>query len=192
MDMHELVLKTRSYRGFDESVKITREQLLKLVDLARLSASSQNKQPLRYFLSYTPEQNAVIQPLTGWARRLPDLKLPREGHRPTAFIVVLIDKTFGDPVAFKRDVGIVSQSIMLGATEMGLSGCMIGNFSAEKVSAALDLPENLHPELILALGKGDETIKIVPLKEGEKFDYYRDENDVHYVPKRALEDIVLN
>ena len=192
MDMHELVLKTRSYRGFDESVKISREQLLKLVDLARLSASSQNNQPLRDYLSWTPEQNAVIQPLTGWARRLPDLNLPREGHRPTAFIVVLIDKTFGDPVAFKRDVGIVSQSIMLGATEMGLSGCMIGNFSAEKVSAALSLPENLHPELILALGKGDETIKIVPLKEGEKFDYYRDENDVHYVPKRALEDIVLN
>ena len=190
MDMHELVYKTRSVRGFDESFKISKEQLLSLVDLARLSASSQNIQPLKYYLSYTSEKNAVIQPLTGWARKLPGLNLPREGHRPTAFIVILIDTHIAEPRLFKRDVGIAAQSIMLGATEKGLSGCMIGNFSPDKVSEALNLPEHLYPELILALGKGEENIKIVPLTDNN-YSYYRDENDIHYVPKRALSDIVI-
>jgi len=43
----------------------------------------------------------------------------------------------------------------------------------------------------VAVGKPDEEIVIREIEKGESTKYYRDENDVHYVPKRKLEDILL-
>ena len=45
--------------------------------------------------------------------------------------------------------------------------------------------------LIVAFGKPDETIVLTELEEGGSVNYYRDEDDVHYVPKRKLEDIII-
>ena len=69
---------------------------------------------------------------------------------------------------------------------------MIGNFNPAKISKALELPENLVPMLIVAFGKPDEKIVLTEIDEGESTNYYRDKNDVHYVPKRKLEDIVID
>lgn len=191
--LKDLLLKNRSYRGYDESCTLTREQLLDMVDHARLTPFSQNFQSFKYYLSWTPEQNALIQPLTGWARGLPNMKLPHPGHCPTGFIVICYDSDIGPGVErFWKDVGIAAQTILLRATEMGLGGIMIGNFSPEKVSTALNLASNIRPVLIVALGCPDEEIVLTELKPGDDFNYYRDENDVHYVPKRRLQDIVLD
>lgn len=48
------------------------------------------------------------------------------------------------------------------------------------------------PVLIVAIGKPDETIVLTDVKEDGDINYYRDENDVHYVPKRSLEDLIIN
>jgi nitroreductase len=193
MGFKDLVIKNRSCRGFDESFKITREQLVEFIDCARLAPAAQNIQPLKYYLSCDEQTNALIQPITRWAGALPHLNLPYEGHRPTAFIVMCFDKTVGgeDAGKFMKDVGICAQTIMLAAAEADISGCMIGAFSPEKASAALNLAPHLQPVLILALGKRDEKVEIVDVKEG-KTTYYRDENDVHYVPKRSLEEELIN
>ena len=74
--LKDLVLKNRSYRGYDRSVKMTKEDLLELVDLCRLSASSMNRQALKFHIAYDEKEVAAIQPLTGGARRLPELNLP--------------------------------------------------------------------------------------------------------------------
>ena len=173
MSFKELVVKNRSYRGYDHSRWLTREELLEMVDCARLAASSVNKQPLKYVLVYEPEKVDQVQPLTKWGRALPDMVLPHPGKE------------------FTRDMGIVAQTILLAAVDMGLGGCMIGNFVRAEVSAALDLPEHLEPLLVVALGKPDEEIVLTDLPEDGNTNYYRDADDVHYVPKRALEDIVL-
>ncbi len=191
--LQELILKNRSYRGFDSSVVVTREQLLDMVDCARLSPFSQNFQSFRYFLSCDADTNAIIQPLTGWARALPDRVLPKPGEEPTAFLVMCYDNTIGPGAQrFLKDVGIAAQSILLRATEMGLGGIMIGNFSAQKVAEALKLPENLEVQLIIAIGKPMETVVLCDVGEDGNVNYYRDENDVHYVPKRKLADLVIN
>ena len=75
--------------------------------------------------------------------------------------------------------------------DMGLGGCMIGNFVRAEVSAALDLPGHLEPLLVVAVGKPDEEIVLTDLPEDGNTNYYRDAADVHYAPKRALEGIVL-
>ena len=188
----ELVKKNRSYRGFDETRRVEKEELVQMVNCARLSASSVNIQPFRYYLAWEKEEVDRIQPLTGWARNLPQLKLPHEGMCPTAFIIICQDTEISDSLPrFQKDVGIAAQTILLAATEMGLGGCMIGNFKAGQVKEALKLPENLAPQLIVAIGKPAETIVLKEIEEGEPTAYYRDENDVHYVPKRKLEDVIL-
>ena len=188
----ELVKKNRSYRGYDENRKISREELMEFVDCARFAPSSVNRQPFKYLLAYTQEDLDKIQPLTGWARALPHMKLPHPGKCPTAFIVICQDTEWdADLNRYIRDVGIVAQTMLLAAVEKGLGGIMIGNFSPEKLAKALELPDNIIPMLIVAFGKPDEQIVLTEVEEGESIQYYRDEQDVHYVPKRKLKDVIL-
>lgn len=192
MEFKELVTKNRSYRGYDESRKITKEELVELVNLARLTPSAMNGQPFSYYLAWEKEQLDIIQPLTKWGAALPQLTLPHEGKCPTGFIVICQNREISDNLQqYRTDLGIVAQTMCLGATAMGLGCCMIGNFNGAVLQSALGLSENFFPLLVVAVGKPDETIVIKEIEKGESTKYYRDENDVHYVPKRKLEDILL-
>ncbi len=193
MDLKELVKANRSYRGYDENRRVSREELLEMVDCARLTASSVNRQPLRYYLAYEKEDTERIQPLTKWAKGLPDMDLPHKEMCPAAFIVICQDiRVWESTARFTKDVGIAAQTILLAATEMGLGGCMIGNFNPAKIAETLLLPDNLIPLLVVAIGKPAERVVLREIGPDEPTNYYRDENDVHYVPKRRLEDIVIN
>ena len=187
----DIVMKNRSYRGYDESFRFTKEMLEEYVDVTRFCPSSVNMQPLKYYIAYDKGEVDLIQSMTKWARALPDLNLPFEGHRPTGFIVICQDTNLNSNLnRFCKDVGIVAQTILLMAASQDLGGCMIGNFVKEEVQSKLKLSENLVPLLIVALGKPDETIVITEVKDNQT-KYYRDENNVHYVPKRKLEDILI-
>lgn len=185
--LRELILKNRSYRRFDFSVKISDEQIKNWIDLARLSASGRNSQPLKYAVVTCPEVCAEIFPFLGWAGYLSEWKGPVEGERPVAYVAVLKDKTIsGNHFC---DDGIAMQSILLGATEDGYGGCMIGTVNKSKVARIVDLPEHLEILWIIALGKPAEEVVLEEATNDIK--YWRDENDAHHVPKRPLKEIVL-
>ena len=185
--LKDLVLKNRSYRGYDESRRITREEMLELVDLARLVPSAANRLPLRYHISSEKAEVDAVQALTLWAGALAHLNLPYEGHRPTGFVTICHDTTCGQNL---MDVGIAAQTLLLAAAEKGFGGCMIGSFKKKELAELLTLPEEIVPSLVIALGVPDEEIHLVEA-EGKDTTYYRDENGVHYVPKRSLEEILL-
>ena len=188
----DLVKKNRSCRGYNHSRKMTEQELLELVECARLCASSVNAQPLKYYMAWEEDEVARIQALTGWAKGLPELTLPHPGKEPAAFIIICQDFDIAkSETRHQRDVGVAAQTMLLAAVEKGLGGCMIGNFSPKRVSEELGLPENIVPRLIVALGEPDETVVIKEVDAGEPVNYYRDENDVHYVPKRKLKDVVI-
>ena len=190
--LKELVLKNRSYRGYDESVAVSRETLAEFVDCARLCPSSVNKQPLKYCLVYEKRMVEKLRPLTRWARALQPTELPRPGHWPTAFIVICQDSQIDPNLSrYMKDVGIVAQTMLLAAVEQGLGGCMDGNFTAGEVGQGLNLKEQYHPLLVVAFGKPQEEIVLTDVPEDGNTNYYRDENDVHYVPKRRLEDEII-
>jgi nitroreductase len=190
--LEELVRKNRSYRGYDESVSVTSEQLYRLLSCVRLTPSSTNLQPLKFLVTNTPEENAKIFPYTKWAGKLSHLHLPYEGHRPTAYVVIFIDRTIAqNPTPFLKDVGIAAQTLLLGAVEQGLGGIMIGSFDHDAILKEFSLPDTLQPELVVALGKPDETI-VLEDAEGGEVSYYRDAQDVHHVPKRPLEELILD
>ncbi len=187
--LKDLILKNRSYRRFDQSVPVEMETLRELVDLARCSASATNRQALKFILSNEPEKNALIFPTVGWAGALKDWPGPAEGERPSAYIVILLDKEIAQSAGC--DHGIAAQSILLGAAEKGLGGCMLGSARTGELSKNLNLPDRYEIALVIALGKPAETVVLETLEPGQPFIYWRDKDSVHHVPKRKLDDIII-
>jgi len=187
--LEDLIRKNRSYRRFHQDVPVNLETLRALVNLARLSASGSNLQPLKYILSCEPETNARIFPHTRWAGYLKGWSGPAEGERPAAYIVILGDTEIRK--SFGCDHGIAAQSIMLGATERGLGGCMIGSIDRSELRQVLDIPDHCEILLILALGKPKETVVLEAVGPDGDTKYYRDTDGVHHVPKRSLDELVV-
>ena len=187
--IRDLVRKNRSYRRFHQEVSIELETLRDLIDLARCSASAANRQPLKYILSCTPERNAQIFSTLGWAAALRDWPGPSEGERPSAYVVVLGDKEIGG--SFGVDHGIAAQSILLGAVDKGLGGCMLGSVKRDELRRLLDIAERYEVLLVLALGKPREMVVLEELEPGGDVRYWRDADSVHHVPKRRLDDIII-
>jgi nitroreductase len=186
--IRDLVIKNRSYRRFDESIKISIVQLRSWVDLARLSASGKNAQPLKYILSADSEKNGKIFSTLGWAAYLKEWAGPVEGERPSAYIVQLLDKVIG--TNFFCDDGIAMQSILLGAVEEGFGGCIFRTINKPKLMELLSIPEQFQIINVIALGKPKEKVVIEEIKDGD-FKYWRDGNGVHHVPKRSIEELLI-
>lgn len=188
--LENLIRKNRSCRRFYQNNPVDIQTLEGLVNLGRLSASAANLQPLAYVLSCNPKKNEEIFSCLTWAAYLKDWPGPEEGERPAGYIVVLLDTTISkDPGC---DHGIACQSIMLGAREKGLAGCMIGAIDRERLREVLNISEQYKILLVLAIGSPKETVVIEPVLEPDKsIKYWRDEKSIHHVPKRSLEDIVV-
>ncbi|MBQ7265551.1 MAG: nitroreductase family protein [Firmicutes bacterium] len=188
MEFKDIVYNNRSYRRFYESESINMSTLKYLADLARVSPCGANLQKLRYRLSNTPEENQKIFSCLGWAGYYKDWDGPEEGERPTGYIVILSDKDIKGGSAL--DAGIAAQTIMLAATDKGYRGCMIGNINRQKLFPLLGISEDKYNiELVLALGIPKEEVRICEYTDSVK--YFRDESDVHNVPKKKLEDILV-
>ncbi len=189
LDLKQLIDENRSHREFKAGVKIPRERLEAWILNAPHCPAARNLQAIKYMIIDSDEAVAELLPLTFWAASL-GKKLPPEGHGPCAFIVMCHDHTIAPPKSFfYMDLGICAQTIMLSATNEGFGGCMIGSASIEAVKALYNLPEHLEPALILGLGAPED--KVVLTTSAGDVKYYRDENNVHYVPKRTLDEIIL-
>ncbi|MBC8014499.1 MAG: nitroreductase family protein [Sporomusaceae bacterium] len=186
----KMIAKNRSYRRFHEDENVTLETILSLVDHARLSPSGANKQPLRYVVSYEKHSNAAVYSTLAWAGYLSHWSGPKEGERPSAYIVILQDKN--NKMVGGVDHGIAAQSILLGAIEIGLGGCIIGNIKREELQQHLEIPIQYEILLVIAIGKPKEVVVIDEINADDDIKYWRDESQVHHVPKLKLQDIVLN
>jgi nitroreductase len=188
--LKELVIKNRSYRRFQQAESISLETLKELVDTARFCASGSNSQPLRYILSCESGKNALIFQTLAWARLIQGWGGPQEGERPAAYIVILHDKNSASAVVV--DHGIAAQTILLAATEKRLGGCMLGAIKKDDLRKALNIPENLEIVLVIALGKPGEKVVLENVGAEGNTKYWRDQQSVHHVPKRALKDIIVD
>lgn len=191
--LKELIEKNRSYRRFDNSFEIGKDSLLKLVDLARLSASAANLQPLKYGLVYG-EACQKVYPYLAWAGYLTDWPGPPPTERPTAYII--IKRELEGSRNFATDAGIACQSILLGATEMGLGGCIFGAVDRKNLHQALQMHDQHEIIYVIALGKPIEEVIIEEITAGsssaESVKYWRDDLGQHHVPKRRLADIIID
>jgi nitroreductase len=189
MMLRDLIVKNRSYRRFYQEESIPLETLRELVELARLSASGANIQPLKFILSADAATNAGIFPHLAWAGYLKDWPGPEEGERPAAYIIILGDTQLRK--SFGCDHGIAAQSMLLGATEKGLGGCMIASVKRPALHQLLTIPEHLEILLVIAMGKPKEKVVLDPVGPDGDIKYWRDEEKVHHVPKRSLDEIII-
>ncbi len=187
--LKELVRKNRSYRRFYQEHEISRNEIKELIDMARLSASAANYQPLRYIISNDPATNAKIFPCLAWAGYLKDWPGPEEGEKPSAYVVLLEDTGVKHPLGW--DQAIAAQTLLLGAMEKGLGGCMLGAIQKDGLREALTIQEKYEIKMVIALGKPKEDVVIDEIGPDGDIRYWRDEEGRHHVPKRKLEDIII-
>ncbi|MBN2556851.1 MAG: nitroreductase family protein [Anaerolineales bacterium] len=186
----DLVRASRSYRRFDSAHAIDEKTLRVLVNLVRFTPSAANRQPLKFFISNSAETNEQIFPCLAWAGYMKDWEGPALEERPTAYILVLADERISHDV--HCDHGIAAQTIMLGAAEQGLGGCIIASIKRARLMQALKLPDYFRLLLVLALGKPAEQVVIEALDPDGSIQYWRDETGVHHVPKRTLNELIVS
>lgn len=186
----DLVLKNRSYRRFDESQKISIEELTEIASLGRIVPSTANSQALKFMLVNSPKDNAAVFSTLGWAGKLKDWNGPEVGERPTAYIILLCDLSLGKNKF--TDDGIIAQTMLLGAVEKGYGGCMLGNIKRSELAQNLHIDtEKYSIDLVIALGKPIEEVILEDVSPAHGIDYYRDANKKHHVPKRTLDDLII-
>lgn len=187
--LRELMERTRSVRRFRQAERIEPKTLRSLVGLCRYTPSGRNAQPLKYRIVHTPEECAAVFPLLKWAGYLTDWDGPAEGERPAAYMVQCLDT---DIVTDQMcDDGLQLEAILLGATALGLSGCVIKAFNAAELPRVLGLPTNLKPLYVVALGKPEEKVVIEPMPADGSYRYWRTADGIHHVPKRAADDLIV-
>lgn len=187
--LKELVQENRSYRRFKEQKRITYKTMKEIINLARISPSSSNKQPLKYIVLNKKENSKKIFPYLNWAGYLKDWDGPIKGKRPSGYIIVLGDKTISSN--FKTDAGIAMQSILLGATEKKLNGCILGAIDRKSIRNIYNIEEKFEILYVVAIGVPDEEVKLEKLPTNGEIKYWRDKNGIHHVPKRSLENIII-
>ena len=188
--LKDIVVKNRSYRRFYQDVKIPVGELRELVDLARLTPSTGNTQPLKYMIITGESECEKVFSTLGWAGLLKEWPGPEEGERPSAYIIILCDNSIGKNM--HRDDGICAQTIMLGAAEKGWGGCMLGNINRPLFAQLFGVDtEKYSIDLCLALGKPKENVVLTGVGDDGSTAYYRDSDGTHYVPKRDLDDIII-
>ncbi len=188
--IEDLIKKNRSCRRFFQKEQISMDTLRRLVNLARLSASAANLQPLKYILSNDPHKNEMIFSCLAWAGYLKDWPGPAEGERPSAYVIVVGDTDIAKTLA--TDLGIAAQSILLGAREQDLAGCMIGSIKEALLRELFQIPDRYEILLVIALGKPKEMVVLEETAPGDSIKYWRDEHGIHHVPKRPLDEIILS
>lgn len=190
MTLRELVTENRTRRRFDEQIPVPMDTLRGLVELARLCPSTANSQALKFRLVNDAETCAKVFPTLGWAAALPQWGGPKEGERPSAYIIVLCDQKLAKEKPI--DDGICAQTMMLGAVEAGFGGCILANVRRKELAEAIGLDaERYHIDLVLALGKPVEKVVLTEVGADGKTAYYRDSEGTHYVPKRSLAELIV-
>lgn len=188
--LKSLLESDRSIRRFDHSRPIGDDTLRKLVDLTRYCASGRNLQPLRYRIVSTEAECEALYPLLAWAGYYKDWDGPAPAERPVAYLVQCLDTQLTNKCLC--DDGLQLQAITLGATALGIGGCIIKSFRKKELTERLRLPSNLEPLYVLALGYPSETARIVPLPADGDIRYFRDSSDIQSVPKRPLPDLLID
>ena len=187
LPLDSLLLRNRSCRGYDSNYIVSKEELLKIVEVNTKIASARNQQVLRFRLIYGTEAKEVTKAIKlGGA--LPELNLPLPGTEPNAYIIICTQEPKGKWVDI--DLGISAQSMLLKAVDLGLNGICIAAFNKEKICALVNGGRQMEPLLILAIGKSIERFQLLPIGEDDEHNYFR-KNGVHFVPKVRIEDLLI-
>lgn len=191
MDFFELVTAARTCRRFHQEEALPEGTLEWLVECARRTPCAGNAQALRFACAVSPEACAAVFPGMKWAALYKDWDGPAEGERPTGYIAIL-GETGKRAKLNAIDAGIAAQTVQLAAQTKDIGCCIFLSFDPRVIREALDIPEEYEPLLMLALGKQKEVRALeTAAPDDANLHYWRDENAVHHVPKRPLDQLLI-
>lgn len=185
MPIKDLLLANRSYRRYEQTPVMSERDLRDLIDSVRLSPSSRNDQALKFILVHSKKSCQKLFPLLAWAGYLSDWPGPNENERPTSYIIVL-----GNASSYGIDIGIAAQSILLTSVAKGFGGCILASINRPKIKELFSIEDKYEIPLVIALGKPAEKIAIEKIVDNN-IKYYRDEDSIHHVPKRTVEERII-
>ena len=189
MKIYDLIKSRRSIRKFKQK-PIELSVLKRLVNAGRLAPSAGNLQPLEYIVTIDDTVKEKIFPNVRWARYIAPEGNPKEDERPTAYIIILINKENLLVPFYKYDVGASAENITLAALEEGIGCCWIGSFDRKKIENILNIPDGYSIDLILALGYPLESPEYYDIEKGKSIKYHKDTSGRLHIPKRKLDDII--
>lgn len=196
-EFRQLVTSSRTYRRYSGR-PLGREELLALVDAARMAPTGNNMQPLRFCVVPGMEDPAGCQLVFShlhWAGALPDWDGPEADQRPGGYVAICLPaKMAANPVRL-IDVGIAAQTVALAAAARGLGTCMHKSYDA-CLGEELGLSERgLEVALVISVGPRGEKVVLeragVGAAQSHGLSYWRDPDGSHHVPKLALEDLLV-
>lgn len=185
----DLVLKNRSYRKYHYNKKISVAQLTELIDLARITPSSKNQQPLKYLVVTGEEDVNLVESNLKWAKFLENWDGPDRSEQPPSYIIMLTDTNLNKQADI--DAGIAAQTILLGAVDKKLGGCILRSVNRQALSKHFNLASNLEIIQVIAIGYPNQKIELTSPDETSSVRYYEGNDGTHYVPKRSIDDIII-
>ncbi len=187
MTVKELIKKRRTIRKFSQK-PISKNQLAAYIDAARLSPSAANLQPLKYVSVSTKDMTNKVFSTLKWAGYLNGEYTPKEDERPTAYIIVCVDKNLSK-ASYDMDIGAAVENIVLIALEEGVGSCWLASVNREQLQEIIGLEENLMISCVIALGYPLENPTTTEMQNGDVKYFLQDGRLI--VPKRSLENIYL-
>ena len=184
-NVYAIITKRRSIRRFQQKL-IPFGVLEKLVNAARVAPSSANFQPLEYVVIDDKDLLPEVFTTLKWAGYIAPEGDPPEGEKPTAYVVVLVNKEISDS-GYERDVGAAVENILLVALEEGIGSCWIGSINKKRLRKILNIPHFLAIDSVIALGYSTESPVMENMTDSVK--YWKDESGTLHVPKRRLNNI---
>ncbi len=186
-DLAKLVETTRCTRRFKPDIEISKKDLEEIINLARITSSAKNMQPLKYIIVTEKKLVSRLSSTSKWAAHLTSWNQSKS-EQPSAFIILVNDTTI-DGISMV-DAGISLQTIMLAARSKGYASCTLASIDKDICKNEFNLDDSLQPMLGIAIGIEDEIINLVDIKDADT-NYYRNKKDEHCVPKRTLDEIIL-
>lgn len=148
IDIFKAIYGRRSIRSF-KSDEVDDEKIIKILDAGRWAPSGSNIQPWRFIVVKDKKLIKLVKMFS-----------PGMFSEPPALIVICSDKKeafekggiIGRDYLSIVDCAMAAQNMMLAAYALGLGTCVIKSFNSKAIKEILELPNNIEPELIIALG----------------------------------------
>ena len=146
-DFLQLAKDRYSVRSFSDE-PVSQDIIDKIIEAGMVAPTAVNSQPQMIYVVKSEEGMEKMNQLSGCIY-----------GAPQAFIFCYNDDTVckrGDGNYGEIDVTIVLTHMMLEAANLGIGTCAVGMFDPAELSAAFELPANIHPILIMPFGYASE------------------------------------
>ena len=154
MDFERICKERFSVRSFSDK-EVEKEKVDGLLELARLAPTAKNNQPYEIYI-YEGEALKKLKESSAEVYGAPLVfAVCADGNKAW-------QNSFSGEFSTLQDIGIIATTLMYGATEYGLGGIYLCRFNPAVLKEVTEMPVNLEPKCLIAVGYPDADCKPSP------------------------------